>query len=157
MRCNDLSANAPRFCCRSGKEIKPVYHSKIMKDGKLELEITGYQNIQEKIEAERPGVELSVLIARYENGDLLALNSRPGFYGDVANFPGNLIDAMNIVNSAQEEFDKLPVDVKQKFGSDWRKWLAEFGSEDWTKVMMPFVKAEKVESERKEVNENVAE
>lgn len=148
MRCNDLSANAPRFCCQSGSELKPVYHTKILKDGNLELVVTGYENIQDKIDAERLGVELSTLIARYENGDLLALNTRSGFYADATKFPASLIDAMNIVQDAQTEFDKLPVDLKKSYGSDWRKWLADFGSVEWLKSMKLYKEEEK-ESEVK--------
>ena len=138
MRCNDISANSERFISECGSEIHPVYHTKIDKKGEIELEIIGYENIQDKIESERPGCELRTLIARYENGDLLALNSRSGFYGDVANFPGSLIDAMNIVRDAEVEFGKLPQDVKNQYGSDWRKWLADFGSDAWLKSMNVF-------------------
>lgn len=138
MRCNDISVNSERFISECGSPLHPVYHTKIDKKGDIELEITGYENIQDKIEAERPGCELRTLIARYENGDLLALNSRAGFYGDVAHFPASLIDAMNIVRDAEIEFEKLPVDVKNKYGVDWRKWLADFGSDEWMKSMKIF-------------------
>lgn len=150
MLCNDISMNLPRFNSCVGSELKPVYHTKIKKDGTLELEITGYQNIQDQIEAERPGTELSVLISRYENGDLLALNSRPGFYGDLTKFPASPIDAMNLVHDAEVEFNGLPADIKQKFGSDWRRWLAECNTKEWSEVMAKFYNPKTEETVKKE-------
>lgn len=153
MLCNDRSCNMDVVYCDAGSELKPEYHGKINKKGQIELELIGMQNIQDKIEAERPGTELSVLIARYENGDLLALNSNPGFYADLTKFPGSVIDAMNLVRDAQLEFEKLPADIKTKFGSDWRVWLAQSDSKDWVEVMkkyyQPDVQVNEKESEVK--------
>lgn len=138
MLCNDISMNQERFVACAGSPIKNKYHAKINKLGQIELEVVGVENIQEKIEAERPGTELSVLIARYENGDLLALNSRPGFYSDLTKYPGSVIDAMNLVADAQEEFNKLPANIKQQFGSDWRVWLANSNSKEWNETMAKY-------------------
>lgn len=135
MRCNDLSANAPRFISNSGTNKHIDYVSKVEKDGTISLKENGWYDTDEMIESHRAGTELSTLIARYQNGDLSALNQVNGFYADVCDAPKNLAEAMQYVLNAQGIFDALPVDKKKLYGSDWRKWLADLGSDDWLKAM----------------------
>lgn len=153
MLCNDISMNQPRFNTPVGSGVKTSYHAKILKDGNIELEAVGVIDVQAMIESERTNSELRTLIAKYENGDINALNARQGFYADVTKFPGSLIDAMNVVNDAQFEFDKLPVDIKKQYSNDWRKWLAQFGSDDWIKVMAPVFKPDVTEKESEVKND----
>lgn len=135
MRCNDLSANAPRFISEPGTNKLIDYKVKVEKDGSITLVENGYIDTQEMIESHRQGCELQTLIMRYEAGDLSALNQVNGFYADMQNAPKTLADSMQLVINAQNAFDVLPIDIKKEFGSDWRRWLASAGEDDWLKVM----------------------
>lgn len=135
MRCNDLSANAPRFISNPGTNKHIDYVSKIEKDGTVSLKENGFYDTDEMIESHRASTELSTLISRYKNGDLSALNQVNGFYADVSDAPKNLAEAMQYVLNAENIFNALPVDKKKIYGSDFRKWLADFGSEEWLKNM----------------------
>lgn len=144
--------NAPRFNSDPGTNKMIDYQVKVLKDGSIALIENGYIDTDQMIESHRQSVELSTLIARYNNGDLSALNQVNGFYADVANAPKTLPEALQIVFNAESAFNQLPVDVKKEFGSDWRQWLADAGTDEWNKVMEKV--ADVTAPERKEVVED---
>lgn len=152
MKANEISAKAEQFYTDPGDPMHPIYTAKVLKDGSIDLKLSGFENLQDKIEAERASTELATLIARFENGDLTALRSREGFYGDILNVPRTIGEAMNVVLQAENEFDFLPVDIKKQFDSDWRKWLAAAGTKEWYDIMQQ-PQEKKVEEVKTDVSE----
>lgn len=151
MRCNDLSANSERVPSNPGTKEHIRYEAKVNKDGSIDLIVVGKEDTDQIIESFRESTELATIIARYENGDFSALNTKEGFYADVLNAPKTLPDAIHYVLAAEAAFDALPLDSKKMYGNNYRAWLADVGSDEWMKSIGQYTEPEpKPEKESEE-------
>lgn len=115
----------------SGSDIKVIYSSKVNDDGTIELVPSGKEDWQSYIESFADSVDINYIIARYQNGDLSALNQRNGVFGDFTQMPKTYAEMLQVQINAKDAFDRLPVDVKEKFHNDFNQYLATAGSEEW--------------------------
>lgn len=138
MRNAVFTSKRGRFISCPGSSKHQLYSSYYDEAGVLRLDPVGVEDTDEIIESFRASTELSVIIARFLNGDTTALDRQRGFYADLTNAPKTMRDALDIVMKAEGAFNALPVDVRKEFGNDWQAWLAQSGSEEWTKIMQPF-------------------
>lgn len=99
---------------------KPVFD----KNGHMELEPNGTENLYERIQTWADSVDIHVLMKQFENGDISALNQRQGSFLDITEFPSSYAEMFNIMTDAENEFSTLPTDVKQKFNNSFREYLA---------------------------------
>ena len=49
--------------------------------------------------------------------------------------PSTLAEAQNLMIQAEQTWDKLPREVKQKFDNDVDKFIARFGTADWMEAL----------------------
>lgn len=69
-------------------------------------------------QAERDETDINVIMKKYEKtGVLESWNSRPGRYADVSSVY-EYMDALNIVQMAEESFANLPAEVRDACGND---------------------------------------
>lgn len=54
---------------------------------------------------------------------------------DFTNMPSTLAEAQNLMIQAEQTWDKLPREVKQKFDNDVNKFIAKYGTADWMKAL----------------------
>lgn len=54
---------------------------------------------------------------------------------DFTNMPSTLAEAQNLMIQAEQTWDKLPREFKQKFDNDVDKFIAGFGTADWMKAL----------------------
>lgn len=99
------------------------------------LKETGLKNIQDEIRSHRESVELATLLQRYAQGDETALNQKPGFFADVSEFPESLIEWNDSFRTANEQFDKLPDDIKSAFNNNAAEFWTSFGTEAFAKIL----------------------
>lgn len=135
MRANRIAIERGRFFAPSGTSKKFIYDPMIMEDGTIRLSPSGTIDTDELIEAQRASTELSVIISKFLSGDESVLNRYAPVYADLTDGPKNLAEAMQSLINAERAFDALSVDIKRQFGSDWRVWLAQAGSEPWLSAM----------------------
>lgn len=57
------------------------------------------------------------ILSRYERGDELALNKVVGQYMDVVGMPSTLAEAQQLLINISNDFDQMPIDVRQKFNN----------------------------------------
>lgn len=107
----------------SGSRLKPVFESRF-NGKKVVLEQVGTLDIQEKIESFAPFTDINYMLHRLKVGDYSVIRDRQPLYGDFASMPTNPIDAINLVHSAEANFNELDLDEKKRFNNDWRVWLA---------------------------------
>ena len=124
-----------RIAANPGSPIKVVYGGKYDANGRVVLEKKGEENLYDYIQSFRDSVDLNVILARFSNGDVEALNKAQGFYADVTDFPKNMADALNRINQAEEMFKSLPLEIRQKFDCSFEQFLAQSGSDDWLSKM----------------------
>lgn len=87
-----------------------------------------------EIQSHADECDINVLMARYDAGEVDVLNQVQGFFGDVSEIPENyqnLAGMLNIVMNAEDNFKRLPLDVREKFNHSFTEYLASAGSPDW--------------------------
>lgn len=124
---------AAEFATCPGSPLHAIYKPVVGKDGIIELEISGYENTDEKIASYEESCDIHTLIKRFNEGDLTALNKRQGMYGDFTNMPKNMAEMLQLQIDAKLAFNSLDVETKKKFDNDVNKFLATAGTEEWTK------------------------
>lgn len=54
---------------------------------------------------------------------------------DFTNMPSTLAEAQNLMIQAEQTWDKLPREIKQKFDNDVDKFIANFGTVEWANAL----------------------
>ena len=137
-----------------GNPIKEVYKPLVQKDGSIILVVEGHENTDEIIKSYEDSVDIDVILARYMNGDLEALNRRVGQYGDFTQFPETYAEVLQMRIDAENVFRDLPVEIKQKFNNDPDQFFAQSGTEEWNEKLGSILNLNKEEiKEEGEVKE----
>lgn len=113
-----------RFYTSIGNPVVQTYTGRYDKNGDLQLVNTGSENLYDKIQAEAAACDMDNILRRFANGDISVLSQSQGIYADVADAPMHFTDALNMVRSVEEAFDKLPAEEREKFDNDWVKYGA---------------------------------
>lgn len=122
-----------------GNPIKPVYKPLVNKDGTITLVQEGFVNTDEEIQSYEDSVDIDVIVARYMNGDIDALNKHVGQYGDFTNMPKTYAEVLQMQIDAKNTFMSLPVEIRQKFDNDPNQFFAQSGTEDWFNKLEPLL------------------
>lgn len=126
---------AKEFASELGERVQPVYNPKVDEFGRIELLQSGTHDLYAEIQSHKEECDINNIIARAQAGDMSGFRDNPGAYGDFAELPKSYAEILQIMIDGQNYFDKLPIDVKQKFDNDFNKWFASYGSEEWIKSM----------------------
>lgn len=118
-----------------GDRMKDQYELRVDDDGFEYFEKLGTVDHYDEIQSHAMSVDINYLIARYSAGDMTALQRRQAVYGDFTTAPKTFADMLNQVRDAQNVFDQMPVEVKQKFDNSFERWLVSYGSEPWRSAM----------------------
>ena len=117
----------------------------------------GETNIYEMIQASAESCKIENIIKRATNGDLSGLNVRNAQYLDLTEAPTNLMEMQNMIIKATQEFEKLPIEIKNKFGNSAEEYISKYGGEEWAKALNlieePKAKIEEVIEKETETNE----
>lgn len=123
------------FVTEAGNPFRIVYESKVLPDGQLDIVAAGKEDIQAKIESFRSSTDMSYILKQIALGNNDVLVKSVGQYGDFTHMPKTMAEAMQLQIDAENEFYKLPLDVRGKFDNDYRRWLVGAGSVDWIEKM----------------------
>lgn len=127
---------ANEFVSQPGSGIKQLYRGVLDKDtGIITLVENGKKNLYAEIQSYKDMCDINKIVSRYVNGEIDILNQVQGVYGDFSASPSSLADALQQAYDSEQQFNRLPVEIKQKFDNNWRVWLNSFGSEAWIKAM----------------------
>lgn len=113
--------------------------------GVLQLKENGKKNLYQEIQSHKLSCDIHYILKRFANGEIDVLSKVQGAYGDFTNMPRSFADVMNMTIEAQNHFDSLPVEVKQKFDNNFVQYMQSFGSDDWAKkvgIVSEFVPSE---------------
>lgn len=98
------------------------------------------KNVQEEIQSHAESVDLHVLIARYENGDLGALNQKEPTFADIIEVPNSYADVMNMRATTKRYFYDLPVEIRAQFNHDFDQFAAQLGTENCSNILNSYRK-----------------
>lgn len=124
-----------RITCNFGSPIHITYGGSYDENGRVVLTEKGQENIYDYIQSFKESVDLNVLIARYNNGDVAALSKAQGVYMDVTQFPTNYAEALNRMEILKDYFMSLPVETRSKFNHSFSEFLAASNSSDFLDMM----------------------
>lgn len=125
-----------RVIQNTGSPIRKTFGSRINSSGARELYETGSVNIYDEIQSHKDSVDINVILSRYTNGDLSALNRVQGVYGDFTNMPKTYAEMLNTVNAARYDFERLPLEIREKFDHNFEKYMVEMDNfPEWCNKM----------------------
>lgn len=142
-----------------GDRFLDEFQEKITKNG-TELIKIGKKNIYEMIQVDLESTKIENILHAVAMGDLSALQQREATYIDATEFPKNLMEAQNIVIKAQDEFKKMPKEVRELWHDNPYEYVAEMGTEEFLNKLSPYnekIKAIKEAGTLAEYNKKVAE
>lgn len=119
-----------QFASDPGSPEKITYHGRVETDGIITLVEDGIINIQEQIDSYEPSTDIYNII---NNLGMDALRADTGNYFDATEVPKSYAEMLQLFIDGEKAFERLPVEVKQKFDNDFNKWFATAGSEEWLK------------------------
>lgn len=120
-----------RFYSNAGSPEKVLYTGHYNDDGSFDLIEKGKTNIYNEIQSHADSVDIHVILARYENGDVNALNQIQGSFGDFTGLPQNYAEMLNFLIDRKAEFMALSPETREKFGNDFNRYMATAGSTEW--------------------------
>ena len=78
-------------------------------------------------------------------------------YADITDMPKSYIEAHNKIQKMEQNFNELPLEIRNKFDNSFTKYLAEAGSESWMKNLGLVKEPTKTEEPTPETKEEKAE
>lgn len=114
----------------SGERIKKLYGLSYDDKGVQQLIEKGKVDLYNEIQSHADSCDINILLTRFCNGDVKALNKAECMYGDFTNLPSNYAEMLNVMSNAQDFFNTLTNDVKAKFNNSPSQFIASLGSSD---------------------------
>lgn len=103
----------------------------LLKDGKISVEVVGKEDIQEYIDSFEDSCRIENIVARAMNGEPELLDQRKGFYGDFTDYPKTYAEMLDRVIQAQNIFENLPLEIRNRFNNDPVQFIAGMDEKDW--------------------------
>lgn len=137
-----------------GSPIKIEYQLRIV-DNSEEIVETGKSNLYEYIQSHADSVDITKILERCALiQDYSILNRIPASFMDVTDMPGNLAEAYAHVQDAKNFFDRMPIDIKEKYQNNFVEFMSDIGSDRFNKNVSDFLDTIKKKDEVKHENES---
>lgn len=127
----DRLKHSLQFVSNPGERFKKKYKGVVLDDGRIDLVEDGVEDIWKNIQIEGVGASLPEIIARATAGDPTAFRQGTGFYGDIVDMPKTYAEILNTVNDGKAAFEKMPLEIRQKFNFSFEEWFSTYGSDSW--------------------------
>lgn len=124
-----------RVHSRAGYIDKLLYQPKINKQGILDLVESGKENLYDYIQSFRDEVNIPLLVQKFINGDVNALNRKQAMFLDVTKMPKTYAEMFSLVQSGIAMFEDLPLDVKKAYEQNPYLFFEDMGSDNWYNVL----------------------
>ena len=119
----------------AGSNIKIVRAAEYDKHKNIVVADKGKENLFQKIQSYADSVNIHVLLARFMNGDKESLMQRAGAYIDVSSLPTNINEFIDLARNAENLFNTLPIEVKEKFNNNLMEFVSTIGDKEWIEKM----------------------
>lgn len=126
-----------RYYAPIGTHFLNEYQEQIVK-GKKELVKVGEKDVYAMIQEDLEGTKIENILHAVAMGDLSALQQRDTIYADATTMPKTLMEAQNLVIKLQDEFYKLPLEVRKEFDNSPEKYVDEMGTKTFIEKMAPY-------------------
>lgn len=134
----------------SGSPVKIEYQLRIV-DGTKTLVATGKTSLYDYIQSHADSVDIHKILERCAMmDDYSLLNRMPAQFMDVSAMPKNLAEAYAMVQDAENFFDRMPTDIKEKYDNNFIQFIQDIGSDRFNKNVSDFLDSIKPQEEIKE-------
>lgn len=117
------------FCTDPGKRFYIEKHGEVQPNGTIRLIDDREIDLQEKYNAEYPATTIDNILANSSPLDSFGDDGRSGI--DATQLPKTFAEFLQLQIDRKREFDRLPVEIKQKFSNDVSQYMATAGSAEW--------------------------
>lgn len=122
-------AQSVGFSTNPGRRFYIEKHGEVQPNGVINLIPDKEIDLQEKYNAEYPATTIDNILA---NSSPLQSFADDGTYGiDATQLPKTFAEFLQMQIDRKREFDRLPVEIKQKFSNDLNQYMATAGSQEW--------------------------
>lgn len=143
-----------RIPTEPGRPMHNEYQIRIDDKGHKTLVKTGETNLQDKIEESKEGCLISTVLEMCANMSDQEkkeyLNQRVGQYIKLEELPENLREAQQAIIDIKNEFYKLPTEIREKFDNSPERYVQDYGTENWMKILYPPTPVEEAVPVKKE-------
>lgn len=140
-----------------GSPIKIEFQLRII-DNHEEIVETGKSNLYEYIQSHADSVDITKILERCALiDDYSLLNRMPAQFMDVTEMPKTLAEAFAQVQDAKNFFDRMPMDIKEKYNQNYLEFISDIGSERFMHNVSDYLETLKKAQEVKEKAEEVKE
>lgn len=126
-----------RHTSPTGNGHEPEYEYKVTDEGR-ELVKTGETDVYALIQSRLDETKIENIIKR-ATYDPTALGNQGWQTSetmiDISDAPTNYHEWYGRIKDAEAEFDKLPIEVKNRWNNDVEKYIMAYGTEEWTDKM----------------------
>lgn len=138
-----------------GSPIKIEYQLRVV-DNQMQLVETGKSFLYGYIQSHADSVDIHKILERCALlDDYSLLNRMPAQFMDVTEMPTNLAEAYAQVKDAENFFDRMPTDIKEKYNNNFIEFIADIGSEKFSKNVSEFLNSIKKVDEVTNITEEV--
>lgn len=139
-----------------GKE--PEYSYEIDEKGARTLKRTGEVNVYAQIQTylEETKIENIIQRAAYDPAAIGSQEWMQQATVDITDVPENYHEWKKVVNDAENRFNALPAELKEKFNNSVEQYISEMGSVEWarklgwTEPIEPIERKEELSNEQKQ-------
>lgn len=131
-----------KFASNPGSRFKETFHGEVQPDGIIVLVSDGFIDQQAEIESWQESTEIENIVARVDAGEVELLRQREGFFGDVVGLPKTYAEMVSMMYNAEENFKRLPLEVRAAFNNDLNQYIAQYGSDEFFKKLDSVFKKE---------------
>lgn len=125
----------------AGDKFIAVFQEEIDKEtGITELVCIGQKNVYDMIQLDLETTKIENILAAVAMGDLSVLRNQEPTYIDATTFPKSLMESQNIVLKAKQEFEKMPIEVKELFNNSAEAYVSQMGTPEFFEKMSPYNK-----------------
>lgn len=128
------SKKSKKFITKSGNMFLDEYAY----DGSDTLIKVGKTNVYEKIQAAAPAQDINFIVAKFINGDMDALNSVHGIYGDFTDMPTTYAELFDRVRTCKDLFSSLPSNIRNEFDNNPYEFWTKFGTAEFDAIVSKF-------------------
>lgn len=133
-----------------GSPVKIEYQLRIV-DNSEEIVETGKSNLYEYIQSHADSVDITKILERCAMiQDYSMLNRMPAAFMDVSEMPSNLAEAYANVKDAQNFFDRMPIEIKEKYQNNFVEFISDIGTDRFNKNVSDFLASIKPKEEVKQ-------
>lgn len=119
----------------AGSGIKVNYSPVFDEHGIMSLEESGKDDFYAYIQSFKDQCDINKIYERFCQGDSSALSQVQGMYADFSDAPKTYSGWINLYNDLEGKFSSLPLDVREKFGFSYERWLSGIGTSEWLSAM----------------------